>query len=57
MTIDELKAAYAAGARIQIRLQSVVHNFKWWDLSDPSFDGLAKDYRIKPTEDDLNEQP
>lgn len=46
-TIDELKAAYAAGATIQITNGSD----GWFDLDKPRFDAIkVSDYRIKPTE-------
>lgn len=47
MTFDELKAAYAAGATIQISMGA----YGWKDLETPTFDAIyAEDYRVKPTE-------
>lgn len=62
MTIEELKAAYAAGAKIQIYLKSQESGSKregWFDLNDPKFNGLnADDYRIKPyTEEEMMNTP
>lgn len=49
MTIEELKAAYAAGAKIQV---GGVETDIWKDLEYPQFDGLASSYRIKPTDEE-----
>lgn len=55
MTIDELKAAYAAGATIQIRVAPVGWLGEGWEgwmtLERPFFDASASEYRIKPTGD------
>lgn len=58
MTFDELKAAYAAGATIQIRNRSsdgYSITEEWIDLEAPRFNSFPSRYRIKPTEENQND--
>lgn len=51
MTIEELKAAYAGGAKIQIDIGRLFTPV-WIDIENPKFNGVSADaYRIKPTEE------
>lgn len=49
MTIEELKQAYAAGAKIQLGVISMsTGEINWFDLEEPCFDDDAFRYRVKP---------